>query len=59
MGDFKLILIINTLENEQAVCTLDSRLKSGGFEYEIVHAADKKINNCIGCNFCWLKTPGI
>lgn len=54
-----MILIINTLENEQAVCALDSKLMSGGFEYEIVHTADKEIKNCIGCNYCWLKTPGI
>lgn len=54
-----MILVINTLEDEQAICALDSKLKSGGFQYEIVHTADKKINNCIGCNYCWLKTPGI
>ena len=28
-------------------------------EFEIVEAADMKISHCIGCNFCWLKTPGI
>lgn len=38
---------------------LDKKLKCCGIEYEIVHTADMDIKNCIGCNYCWLKTPGI
>ena len=26
---------------------------------EIIHAEDMNIHGCIGCNDCWLKTPGI
>ncbi|MGN0352574.1 MAG: site-2 protease family protein [Roseburia sp.] len=53
------ILIINTLENKQGVNWLNEKLKSCGIEYEIVHTTNMDINNCIGCNYCWLKTPGI
>lgn len=54
-----MILIINTLEDKQAVRLLDNILKTCGTEYEIIHTTDMEIHNCVGCNYCWLKTPGI
>lgn len=27
-------------------------------EYEYIDTTDMKITNCLGCNYCWLKTPG-
>lgn len=54
-----MILVINTLEEKQAVDVLDKYLKSCNVEYEIVHTADMDIRPCVGCNYCWLKTPGI
>lgn len=53
-----MILIINTLDDKQSIRTLEERLKAGNYHYEIVHTADMEIKNCIGCNYCWLKTPG-
>lgn len=54
-----MILIVNTLEDSRAVLPLKEKLKSAGCEYEIVNTADMEIKHCIGCNYCWLKTPGI
>ena len=49
-------LVLNTLGNEytEQVKTL---IKDK--EVEIVDTSDMKIAHCMGCNQCWLKTPGI
>lgn len=54
-----MILVVNTLENKQVISFLDKYFLSCKMEYEIVHTADKDIRACIGCNYCWLKTPGV
>jgi NAD(P)H-dependent FMN reductase len=30
-----------------------------GADTEIVYLAEKKIADCVGCTYCWFKTPGI
>jgi len=30
-----------------------------GADTEIVYLAEKKIADCVGCTFCWFKTPGV
>lgn len=32
--------------------------KAPGRAYEYIYAGDMNISHCLGCNFCWLKTPG-
>lgn len=54
-----MILIINTTEDKTASEKIRSGLSSKGAAFDIVEASDMKIKNCIGCNYCWLKTPGI
>ncbi len=54
-----MILIINTTCNNVTTAEIRGLLENRGLEYEIVEAGNMKIGNCIGCNFCWLKTPGI
>lgn len=53
------LLIINTLPKDhplvkKAICYLAKKVS----ECEMFHAEDMKISPCIGCNACWLKTPG-
>lgn len=54
------LLIINTLgKNDPAAKEVISVLSSQISTYTIFHTAEMKIAPCIGCNACWLKTPGI
>lgn len=52
------MLVINTLpkgEAEKAVCVLEKTADG----LEAIHTEKMDIRPCVGCNFCWLKTPGI
>lgn len=54
------LLIINTLEeNDPAGKTAISVLSAKTSLHTIFHTTNMKIMPCIGCNACWLKTPGI
>ena len=49
-------LVLNTLGKdytEQITALIKDK------EVEIVDTSDMKIVHCMGCNQCWLKTPGI
>ena len=49
-------LVLNTLGKEvldQANALIEDK------EAEVVDTSDMKIAHCMGCNQCWLKTPGI
>ena len=49
-------LVLNTLGNDYTE-QIKTLIKDK--EVEIVDTSDMKIAHCIGCNQCWLKTPGI
>lgn len=54
------LLIINTLEENDPAAKEAIRVLSGkATSYTIFHTMKMKIAPCIGCNACWLKTPGI
>ncbi len=56
----KRYLVITTLEkNAPEIEVLNNELKQYIAEFEIILAGELKINHCIGCNDCWIKTPGI
>ena len=51
-------LVLNTLGasvNNDMICSLIPDKT----EVEIIDTSDMKIAHCMGCNQCWLKTPGI
>ncbi len=53
-----MVLIVNTTSDTSITEELKVRAAEKGLEYEIVEAGGLKISHCIGCNHCWLKTPG-
>ena len=59
MRGIRMILLIDTT-NESIGMKIASELEnsSGGKSYEYIDASNMNISHCIGCNFCWLKTPG-
>ena len=54
-----MVLVVNTTTDTSVTGKIDEMLQDNGTEYEIIEAAALKIGPCIGCNYCWLKTPGI
>ncbi len=53
-----MILIVNTTADTAITEELKRCFEEKSIDAEIVEAAPLKISHCIGCNYCWLKTPG-
>ena len=54
----KMTLVLNTLEGDYSE-QIKELLAVKDSEVEIVNTAEMKIAHCVGCNMCWLKTPGV
>lgn len=55
-----MVLFIDTSANQQGKTIVErASHKNSGKDYEYIATADMNIAHCVGCNFCWLKTPGI
>ena len=54
----EMILIVNTTEDTSVTDDLKNSLAGRGADFEIIEAGGLRISPCIGCNYCWLKTPG-
>ena len=52
-------LVLNTLESGDCSEQIKALLAGKDENIEIVNTADMKIVHCMGCNMCWLKTPGV
>ena len=54
------LLIVSALprENSAAQAAVE-RFRNAVSECKILYAQEMKISPCVGCNACWLKTPGI
>ena len=53
-----MIVIVNTTSDEAITDTIKQQLAACKVEAEIIEASNLNISHCIGCNHCWLKTPG-
>ncbi len=55
-----MVLFIDTSANQQGKPIAErGSHKNSGEKCEYIATADMNIAHCVGCNFCWLKTPGI
>ncbi len=52
------LLIVNTLSIEVALPAIE-KLKAHYPDLHVINTDNLNIHPCIGCNTCWLKTPGI
>lgn len=53
-------LLIDTTCSHAGKEIMQELKKEGGNQrYERIDTTDMNISHCIGCNYCWLKTPGI
>lgn len=50
-------IVLNTLKENVSVEQINALIPDA--KVEIVNTSDMKIAHCMGCNHCWLKTPGI
>lgn len=54
-----MILLIDTMKDGKGKSIKDVLSAKGcTSELEYVDASDMNISHCLGCNYCWLKTPG-
>ena len=53
-----MILIVNTTSDKTVTDELKQNIDAVKADVEIIEASTLKISPCIGCNYCWLKTPG-
>ena len=51
-------LVLNTLDGDYSE-QINRLLAEKDSEVDIVNTAEMKIAHCVGCNMCWLKTPGV
>ena len=54
-----MVLIVNTTSDLSVTESLKSLADEKKIDAEIVEAGSMNISHCIGCNHCWLKTPGV
>ena len=54
------LLIVNTLPKEApAAQAAVQELRENVTELRVINAYEMELQPCVGCNACWLKTPGI
>ncbi|WP_373218450.1 hypothetical protein [Ruminococcus sp. 5_1_39BFAA] len=54
------LLIVNTLsKDDPAALEAIQELCMTVPDCKVIHVYEMDIRPCVGCNFCWLKTPGI
>ncbi|MGN0032894.1 MAG: hypothetical protein ACI358_03825 [Candidatus Limimorpha sp.] len=57
--DRKRILVVNTLDNAECSAEIETLLHGRDADFKIINAGGMNISHCVGCNYCWLKHPGV
>lgn len=53
-------LIVNTIpKSNKQITEVEKELSERFSDVEVINTEELNIHGCIGCNNCWLKTPGI
>ena len=54
------LLVVNVLpENDPAAQEAIQSLNHIAMNIQVIHAYEQNFRPCVGCNACWLVTPGI
>ena len=53
-----MVLVINTLKDKLCNKHIASLFDKANSQFQMIDTDDLNIHHCIGCNVCWLKTPG-
>lgn len=51
-------IVLNTLADDTDSAIIESLLADTDQQIKVISVEKLKISHCIGCNQCWLKTPG-
>ena len=56
-----MVLMIDTTKEQIGRQIAEELLQNGGDPagFELIDTTDLRISHCVGCNYCWLKTPGV
>ncbi len=56
-----MVLMIDTTTSHIGEQVVEELLQRGAnpTEFELIDTTGMRISHCVGCNYCWLKTPGI
>ena len=53
------VLIVNTLPQNHPEALAAIRTLGEKAECRVMNVYEKQFRPCVGCNACWLKTPGV
>ncbi len=56
-----MVLMVDTTAKHRGKAMAEELLRSGenAAEFELIDTTEMQISHCVGCNDCWMKTPGI
>ena len=56
-----MVLMVDTTAKHRGKAMAEELLRSGenAAEFELIDTTGMQISHCVGCNYCWLKTPGV
>ena len=59
MSENKLLIVSVLPENDPAAQEAIQVVKQSSADVQVIHAYEQNFRPCVGCNACWLVTPGV